>query len=82
MLVFDRKVSLENPAYFVSLTFAGGRVTGIHDFLYALRHGGRDPRAAGIAAEISPTRGHLRRALLPIGDGEIVTTRDVSNHET
>jgi len=35
MLVFDRKVGLENPAYFVSLTFHGGRIVGIHDFLYA-----------------------------------------------
>lgn len=35
MLVFDRMVSLETPAYFVALTFDGDRVAGIHDFLYA-----------------------------------------------
>lgn len=35
MLVFDRKVSLETPAYFVALTFDGGRVAAIHDFLFA-----------------------------------------------
>lgn len=35
MLVFDRKVSSETPAYFVALTFEGGRVAAIHDFLFA-----------------------------------------------
>jgi len=35
MLVFDRNVSLETPAYFVALTFDGGRVAAIHDFLFA-----------------------------------------------
>jgi RNA polymerase sigma-70 factor (ECF subfamily) len=35
MLVFDRKLSLETPAYFVALTFEGGRVAAIHDFLFA-----------------------------------------------
>jgi len=35
MLVFERQVDLESPAYFVGLTFEGGRVTAIHDFLYA-----------------------------------------------
>ena len=35
MLVFERQVDLETPAYFVSLTFDGDRVTAIHDFLYA-----------------------------------------------
>jgi RNA polymerase sigma-70 factor (ECF subfamily) len=35
MLVFDRKVSLETPAYFVALTFDGDRVAAIHDFLFA-----------------------------------------------
>lgn len=35
MLVFDRKVSLDTPAYFVALTFAGDRVAAIHDFLFA-----------------------------------------------
>jgi RNA polymerase sigma-70 factor, ECF subfamily len=35
MLVFDRKASLETPAYFVALTFDGDRVAGIHDFLFA-----------------------------------------------
>lgn len=35
MLVFDRNVSLEMPAYFVALTFHGDRVAAIHDFLFA-----------------------------------------------
>lgn len=35
MLVFDREISLETPAYFVALSFEGDRVTSIHDFLYA-----------------------------------------------
>jgi RNA polymerase sigma-70 factor, ECF subfamily len=35
MVVYDRNVSLETPAYFVALEFAGGRVASVHDFLYA-----------------------------------------------
>ena len=35
MLVFERQVDMETPAYFVGLTFDGDRVTAIHDFLYA-----------------------------------------------
>jgi RNA polymerase sigma-70 factor (ECF subfamily) len=35
MLVYDREVSLDAPAYFVVLDFDGGRVSRIHDFLYA-----------------------------------------------
>jgi RNA polymerase sigma-70 factor, ECF subfamily len=35
MLVFDRNVSLDTPAYFVALTFKGERVAAIHDFLFA-----------------------------------------------
>lgn len=35
MLVYDRNVSLETPAYFVALEFAGDRVISVHDFLYA-----------------------------------------------
>ena len=35
MLVFDRSVSLESPAYFVALTFYGDHVAAIHDFLFA-----------------------------------------------
>lgn len=35
MLVYDREVSLDEVAYFVVLTFADGKVIGIHDFLYA-----------------------------------------------
>jgi RNA polymerase sigma-70 factor (ECF subfamily) len=35
MLVYDREVSLDEPAYFVALTFAGDKVCSIHDFLYA-----------------------------------------------
>ena len=35
MLVFDRNVSLDTPAYFVALEFAGDHVVGIRDFLYA-----------------------------------------------
>ncbi len=35
MLVYDRRVSLETPAYFVALDFDGDRVVSIHDFLYA-----------------------------------------------
>ena len=35
MLVFERQVDLETPAYFVALTFDGDRITAIYDFLYA-----------------------------------------------
>jgi RNA polymerase sigma-70 factor (ECF subfamily) len=35
MLVYDREVSLEEPAYFVALTFEGDKVSSIHDFLCA-----------------------------------------------
>ena len=35
MLVYDREVSLEAPAYFVALDFDGDRVASVHDFLYA-----------------------------------------------
>jgi RNA polymerase sigma-70 factor (ECF subfamily) len=35
MQVFDRNVSLNTPAYFVALEFAGDHVVGIRDFLYA-----------------------------------------------
>jgi RNA polymerase sigma-70 factor (ECF subfamily) len=35
MLVFERQIDLETPAYFVALTFDGDRVAAIHDFLYA-----------------------------------------------
>jgi RNA polymerase sigma-70 factor, ECF subfamily len=35
MVVYDRNVSLETPAYFVSLEFADDRVVSVHDFLYA-----------------------------------------------
>ena len=35
MLVFERQVDMETPAYFVGLTFDGDRVSAIHDFLYA-----------------------------------------------
>jgi len=35
MLVYDRNVSLETPAYFVALDFVGDRVVSVHDFLYA-----------------------------------------------
>lgn len=35
MLVYDREVSLNAPAYFVALDFDGDRVSGIHDFLFA-----------------------------------------------
>jgi RNA polymerase sigma-70 factor, ECF subfamily len=35
MLVYDREISLETPAYFVALDFDGDRVVTIHDFLYA-----------------------------------------------
>jgi RNA polymerase sigma-70 factor (ECF subfamily) len=35
MLVYDREISLETPAYFVSLEFDGDQVASIHDFLYA-----------------------------------------------
>jgi RNA polymerase sigma-70 factor (ECF subfamily) len=35
MLVYDRDVSLETPAYFVALDFDGDRLVSIHDFLYA-----------------------------------------------
>ena len=35
MLVYDREVSLDAPAYFVVLDFEGGLVSSIHDFLYA-----------------------------------------------
>ena len=35
MLVYDRHISLDKPAYFVVLTFVGDKVSSIHDFLYA-----------------------------------------------
>jgi RNA polymerase sigma-70 factor (ECF subfamily) len=35
MVVYDRNVSLEMPAYFVALDFVGDRVVSVHDFLYA-----------------------------------------------
>lgn len=35
MIVYDREVSLETPAYFVTLDFEGDRLVSIHDFLYA-----------------------------------------------
>ena len=35
MLVYERAVSLDAPAYFVVLGFEGGQVSLIHDFLYA-----------------------------------------------
>jgi RNA polymerase sigma-70 factor (ECF subfamily) len=35
MLVYDRGISLEMPAYFVALDFDGDRVVSIHDFLFA-----------------------------------------------
>jgi len=35
MIVCDREVSLDEPAYFVVLTFVGDKVSSIHDFLYA-----------------------------------------------
>jgi RNA polymerase sigma-70 factor (ECF subfamily) len=35
MLVYDREVSLDEPAYFVALTFVADKVSSIHDFLYA-----------------------------------------------
>jgi hypothetical protein len=35
MLVYDRGILLETPAYFVALDFDGDRVVSIHDFLYA-----------------------------------------------
>jgi RNA polymerase sigma-70 factor (ECF subfamily) len=35
MIVYDRNVSLETPAYFVALDFVDDRVVSVHDFLYA-----------------------------------------------
>ena len=35
MVVYDRDVSLEKPAYFVAVDFDGDRVVSVHDFLYA-----------------------------------------------
>jgi RNA polymerase sigma-70 factor (ECF subfamily) len=35
MLMYDRDVSLETPAYFVALGFDGDRVISIHDFVFA-----------------------------------------------
>ena len=35
MLVYDREISLETPAYFVALDIKGDRVVAIHDFLFA-----------------------------------------------
>ena len=35
MIVYDREVSLETPAYFVAIDFDGDRVASVHDFLYA-----------------------------------------------
>ena len=35
MVVYDRTVSLDTPAYFVALDFVDDRVVSVHDFLYA-----------------------------------------------
>ena len=35
MVVYDRELSLETPAYFVALDFVGDRLVSVHDFLYA-----------------------------------------------
>jgi RNA polymerase sigma-70 factor, ECF subfamily len=35
MVVYDRNVSLESPAYFVALDFVGDRLVSVRDFLYA-----------------------------------------------
>jgi RNA polymerase sigma-70 factor (ECF subfamily) len=35
MIVYDREVSLQTPAYFVALDFERDRLVSIHDFLYA-----------------------------------------------
>jgi RNA polymerase sigma-70 factor (ECF subfamily) len=35
MIVYDRRISLETPAYFVALDFDGDHIVSIHDFLYA-----------------------------------------------
>ncbi|WP_157082764.1 hypothetical protein [Sphingomonas asaccharolytica] len=35
MLVYDRDVSLDQPAYFVALSLSDGKVVSIHDFLFA-----------------------------------------------
>lgn len=35
MLVYDRQLSLQRPAYFVALSFDGDRIAAIHDFLFA-----------------------------------------------
>src|ERR1700677_1553610 len=35
MLVYDRRISLDTPAYFVALDFDGDHIVSIHDFLYA-----------------------------------------------
>ncbi|MBO9709280.1 MAG: sigma-70 family RNA polymerase sigma factor [Caulobacter sp.] len=35
MLVYERAVSMDAPAYFVVLDFEGGQVVRVHDFLYA-----------------------------------------------
>src|ERR1700730_4391816 len=35
MLVYDREISLETPAYFVALDFDGDRVYSAHDFLFS-----------------------------------------------
>jgi RNA polymerase sigma-70 factor (ECF subfamily) len=47
MLVFDRDVSLDTPAFFVALEFDGDRVVVIRDFLFA--------RYAMEGIEIRPT---------------------------
>lgn len=35
MLVYDRDVSLDQPAYFVALSLSDGKIASIHDFLFA-----------------------------------------------
>jgi RNA polymerase sigma-70 factor (ECF subfamily) len=35
MIVYDREVSLDEPAYFVVLSIVDDKVSSIHDFLYA-----------------------------------------------
>lgn len=57
MLVYDRRISLDTPAYFVALDFDGDRVVSIHDFLYA--------RYAMDCIDLAPLNVRQPRSVLP-----------------
>lgn len=65
MLVFDRSAGLDAPAYFVALTFEGGRVAAIRDFLFA-----RYAMEGVEVVWVEDTANRHRSARASVGDGE------------